>query len=380
MGYIPRAIQPRIEKVLFQGKAIIIYGARQVGKTTLLKVIQHKYTDQSEYLNCDEPDIRIALQNKTSTELKRLIGSSRLVLIDEAQRVENISLTLKLLVDNFPDTQIIASGSSAIELSDRIVEPLTGRKVEFFLFPFSLSELLSIYTRLELSRLLDGFLIYGFYPNAVLQGNPLNVVTEIAGSYLYRDVLQYQTVKNSEVLHRLIQMLALQVGGEVSYNKLGSALGVDKATIARYVDLMEKAFIIFHIKPYSRNSRNELGKKRKIYFVDVGIRNALINNFNPLDLRQDKGALFENLFISERTKMNQNTGRRVEGYFWRNYQGAEIDYLETTANEIEYYECKWAKQSWSVPIQFKTTYPHSTGHLVNRDNMLDYLLIKDSSK
>jgi predicted AAA+ superfamily ATPase len=353
---------------------VIIYGPRQVGKTTLLRAIQQKYPDQSVYMNCDEPDIRQSLQNKTSTELKRLLGNTKIVFIDEAQRVENIGLILKLIVDNYPETQIIATGSSAIELSDRIVEPLTGRKVEFYLYPFSLSELLFKYSRQELSRLLDTFMIHGLYPNAVLQNNPSDVITEIAGSYLYRDVLQYQTVKNSEVLHKLIQMLALQVGSEVSFNELGSALGVDKSTVARYIDLMEKAFIIFHLKPYSRNLCNELGKKRKIYFHDLGMRNALINNFNSMELRSDKGGLFENFFISERMKMNQNAGRRVETYFWRNYQGTEIDYLEAVGDEFALFECKWTRQSWNPPTSFTNAYGKSRGELINRQNILDYLL------
>ena len=368
-----RAIQPGIEVALFKGKAVVIYGARQVGKTTLVRDILAKYPERALYLNCDEPDIRAALADRTSTELRALIGRKTLVAIDEAQRVRNIGLTLKLLVDTFPDVQVIATGSSSFELSNTISEPLTGRKVEFHLFPLSVDELLSQETPLESRRLLEQRLRFGTYPGVLATDDPASAILEIAQSYLYRDVLEYQTVKNSDQLRRLLQVLALQVGSEVSYNELAQLVGLDKATVSRYVALLEQAYIIFHLPPFSRNLRKELAKLRKVYFCDLGVRNALINNFNPLEMRSDVGALWENLFINERIKLNHNRRRHVNTYFWRTYDGAEIDYLEEAEGRLVGFECKWAATGWRVPSAFTVAYPEASAHLVNRANYLDHL-------
>jgi predicted AAA+ superfamily ATPase len=368
-----RAIQPGIEAALFKGKAVVIYGARQVGKTTLVRDILAKSPERARYLNSDEPDIRAALTDRTSTELRALIGSKTLVAIDEAQRVRNIGLTLKLLVDTFPDVQVIATGSSSFELSNTISEPLTGRKVEFYLFPLSVAELLSQETPLESGRLLEQRLRFGMYPGVLTVDDPVSVIQEIAQSYLYRDVLEYQTVRNPDQLRRLLQALALQVGSEVSYNELAQLVGIDKVTVNRYVALLEQAYIIFHLPPFSRNLRKELAKLRKVYFYDLGIRNALINNFNPLEIRSDVGALWENFVISERIKFNRNRRRYVNPYFWRTYDGAEIDYLEEAEGKLVGFECKWAAAGWRAPAAFSATYPEGSTHLVNRRNYLDYL-------
>ncbi|WP_423226017.1 ATP-binding protein [Candidatus Amarolinea aalborgensis] len=368
-----RAIQPAVEAALFKGKVVVIYGARQVGKTTLVKEILGRYPDRSLYLNCDEPDIRSALTNRTSTELRALIGRRDLVVIDEAQRVRDIGLALKLLADNFTDLQVIATGSSSFELSNTISEPLTGRKTEFHLYPLSVAELLTQETPLEAARLLERRLRYGMYPSVVIANDPVETVLEIATSYLYRDVLEYQTVKSSDLLRRLLQALALQVGSEVSYNELGQLLGVDRATVERYIALLEKAFILFHLPPFSRNLRKELAKLRKVYFYDLGIRNALINNFNPLDLRSDSGALWENFFISERIKFNHNRRQHVNAYFWRTYDRAELDYLEEAGGRLLGFECKWSVARWRPPAAFVATYPDSETHLVSRANYLDFL-------
>jgi predicted AAA+ superfamily ATPase len=369
-----RTVQPPIEAVLFKGKVIVIYGARQVGKTTLCRAIMRNYPQDARYLNCDEPDIRGALTERTSTELRALIGTKTLVVIDEAQRVRNIGLTIKLLVDTFPDIQVIATGSSSFALSNEIVEPLTGRKIEFHLLPLSAGELLTQESGIESRRLLERRLRYGAYPGVINSDDPAATILEIANSYLYRDVLEHQTVKNPDTLRRLLQALALQVGSEVSYNELGALVGLDKNTVSRYVDLLEQSFVLFHLPPLSRNLRKELGKMRKIYFYDLGVRNALINNFNPLDLRQDVGALWENFFISERLKFNYNRRRNVNFYFWRTYDRHELDYVEEKDGQLVGYECKWRVQRWQPPGLFTQTYPGSAVHLVHRENYLEFLI------
>ncbi len=366
---IKRTIQDNVEKVLFKGKIVVIYGARQVGKTTLVKEIQKKYSENSSYFNCDEPDIRRAFIDKTSTEIKAFLGNKKLIIIDEAQRVKNIGLTLKLIVDNFPSIQIIATGSSSFDLSNEISEPLTGRKYEFFLYPISLEELKAIYSDLEIARVLENKMIFGMYPEIVMANDDAeNKLRNIATSYLYKDILQYQNIKNPEVLNKLLSALALQISNEVSYNELASIAGVDKKTVANYIQLLEKTFVIFRLSPFSRNLRNELKKMRKIYFYDTGIRNALINNFNSLDLRTDKGALWENFMISERIKYNNNHGKSKSIYFWRTHTQKEIDYLEEYEGKLEGYEFKWEKDNFTRPKEFLETYKNSAIELINKNN------------
>lgn len=372
---IKRTIQKQIEKSLFNNKTIIIYGARQTGKTTLVKSIQEKYPEQSAYFNCDEPDIRSALTGKTSTEIKSFFGNKKLIILDEAQRVKNIGLSLKLMIDNFPKMQIIATGSSSFELSNKIKEPLTGRKYEFHLYPFSITELNSIYSDLEINRLLERIVILGMYPPVALAGgeDQNKELKELTRSYLYKDALQYQNIKNPEILEKLLQALALQIGNEVSYNELANSLGIDKNTVANYIRILEQAFIVFRLNPFSRNLRNELRKMRKIYFCDVGVRNALINNLNPLDLRQDAGALWENFIISERLKRNNNLNFEVNPYFWRTRQGQEIDYLEEVGGKISAYEFKLKQNKWQPPKAFIESYSQAKYQLINKENYKQFL-------
>lgn len=375
MDMIYRKITKDVQESLFKGKVVIIYGPRQVGKTTLVKSLMSHYPDEYVYLNCDEVDVRVALSNKTSTELKSFIGNMRLVVIDEAQRVENIGLTLKLLVDNFPEIQVLATGSSAFELSNKISEPLTGRKKEFFLFPFSLSELVEVSSLVELKRRLEDFLIFGLYPDVVISGaDKISIIRELATSYSYKDVLAYQDIRRPELLEKLLQALALQIGSEVSYTELANLLRVNKVTIENYIRILEQAYIIFRVGPFSRNIRNELKKKRKIYFYDLGLRNALINNFNPLSLRQDVGALWENFLIVERLKRTRNSGIFNNIYFWRTTSGKEIDYLEERDGVLFGYEFKWRKTNFIVPKEFLTTYQGSSVKLINQKNYLDFII------
>jgi len=375
MKIIKRTIQERIEKLLFKKKIIIIYGARQVGKTTLVKEIQKKYFNNSLYLSCDEPDIKNALTDKTSTEIKSFLGDKKFIIIDEAQRVKNIGLTLKLIIDNFPKIQVIATGSSSFDLSNQIIEPLTGRKYEFNLYPLSLEEITAIYSDLEIKRIIEQRIIFGMYPEIVFSGQEAKIkLKNIAQSYLYKDILQFQNIKNSEAIEKLLQALALQVGNEVSYSELGQISGVDKKTVASYIQILEKAFVIFRLSPFSRNLRNELKKLRKIYFFDTGIRNALINNFNSLNIRQDLGNLWENFIISERIKHNNNSGIGKNNYFWRTREGKEIDYLEESQGLIRGMEIKWkGDKKTKIPKIFLETYTNSKIDIINKDNYLDIL-------
>lgn len=372
---IRRTIQNQIEKKFFKGKAVIIYGARQVGKTTLIQEVEKKYANQSIYFNCDESDVRNAFTDKTSTELKQFIGGKKIVFLDEAQRVKNIGITLKLLVDNFPDIQIIATGSSSFELSNEIVENLTGRKYEFFLYPFSLEEVSEKSDKLELRRLLEQRIIWGMYPSIIL--NPHDASTnlrEIVRSYLYKDILQYQTIKNPELLEKLLQALALQIGNLVSYNELANLLGVEKKTVARYIDLLEKAFVIFRLKPYSGNLRNELAKLRKIYFFDTGVRNSLINNLNPFTLRNDVGTLWENFLISERVKMLNNHNVTAQSHFWRTHQKQEVDYVEIQDDRMLGFEIKWREEKLGKAKSFLKAYPKATLSMINKNNFEKFIL------
>lgn len=371
---IHRQIQENIEKTLFKGKIVVIYGARQVGKTTLVREIMNQYPDDSAYFNCDEPDIRSNLIDKTSTELKNFLGNKKLIILDEAQRVANIGLTLKLLIDNFPATQIIATGSSSFDLANKIIEPLTGRKYEFYLYPLSVSELKSVYSDLEINRLLEHRIIFGMYPEIVTSADDVErKLKTLTSSYLYRDILTFDKIKNSDNINKLLQALALQISNEVSYNELADMVGINKNTVKSYIEILEKSFIIFRLNPFSRNLRNELKKMRKIYFYDTGIRNALINNLNSISLRQDTGALWENFLISERMKLNYNNNINTNMYFWRTQEGKEIDYLEESNGQILGFELKWAKDKFKNPKAFLTAYPDSSLKLINKDNYQEFL-------
>lgn len=372
---IDRTIRTHIEDRMFKGRIIIVYGARQVGKTTLIRDLESSYKERNPlYLNCDEPDIRELLANKTSSELKDLIGNHELIFIDEAQRVPDIGLTLKLMADNFSHIQVIATGSSSFELFSSVVEPLTGRKYEFYLFPLSAQELSSIYSPLEIKRLIHNRVIMGMYPEVITKPNESNdVLKELAGSYLYKDILTYQGLRSPEALERLLQALALQIGSEVSYNELAGTVGIDKKTVDTYIQILEKAFVVFRLNPFSRNLRNELKKLRKIYFFDTGIRNAVIRNLNPIHLRQDAGHLWENFLISERTKYNLNNRINVNAYFWRSHQQQEIDYLEDNSGMLSGFEMKWGTKRQRIPKLFLSTYKESTIEKIDKDNFMQFV-------
>lgn len=371
---IERELFETIQKNLFKHKVILLFGARQTGKTTLLKKLIGK-KESVLWLNGDESDVRLMLQNQSSTSLKALIGNHKTVIIDEAQRIDEIGLTIKLVHDNYPDIKIIATGSSAFELRNKTNEPLTGRKLEYKLYPFSTKELINYHGILNESRLLQHRLIYGYYPDIVNnQGEEIDLLKNLADSYLFKDILMLDGIKKPEKLMKLLQALALQVGSQVSYNELGGLVGLDSKTIERYIDLLEQSFVIFKLNSFSRNLRNELKFSRKIYFYDNGIRNAVINHFLPIPIRQDVGALWENYLIAERMKRNNYDKKYSNTYFWRTKAQQEIDYLEENNGNLSAYEFKWNhKKNHKITKTFTANYPEAEIHIITPDNYLDFV-------
>ncbi len=366
-----------ISQALGKGKAIILLGARQVGKTTLLESLVGNNSD-TLWLNADEPDIQALFEQPTSTKLAAYIGQHKTVVIDEAQRINNVGIKLKLITDSLKYLQLIATGSSALELANQINEPLTGRKWEFNLYPLSFGEMVNHHGLLQEKRLLTHRLLYGYYPEVVnTVGNERNTLKQLSDSYLYKDLLMWEGIKKPEKLLKLMQALALQIGSEVSYNEIGNMIGLDSQTIERYVNLLEKIFVIFRLGSFSRNLRNELKRSKKIYFYDTGIRNALIANFAEPQLRNDIGALWENFLVSERLKYNHYERRWCNQYFWRTTEQQEIDYLEESDGKLEAYEFKWSiKARNKFPVTFTKTYPDAPTKVITPDNFENFLGIK----
>lgn len=363
---IQRALQKQIESRMFQGRVIVLYGTRRVGKTTLARAIAQNFPD-TLWLNCDEPDVRESLSGRTSTELGRLVSGRKLVVIDEAQRVRDVGITLKLLVENFPDVQVLATGSSSFDLANRVSEPLTGRKWEFFLHPLSLAEIRADAGPVAAGRLVDDLLTYGSYPS--VYADPKDraaVLKELAGGYLFHDILAHENLRRPELLDRILKALALQVGSEVSYNEIASLLATDKNTVTRYVELLEKTFVIFRLPSFARNLRNELKRAQKIYFWDLGIRNAVIGNFSAPDLRTDKGALWENFCVAERKKALQAADSGAQSYFWRTQAQQEIDYLEEESGALRTFEFKYSDKPGRLPRTFSTAYGDTRHSVVTR--------------
>jgi uncharacterized protein len=373
---IQRILQNIIVSKLNKGKAIIILGARQVGKTTLLKQIALQNEQDSIFFNCDEPDTRELLSNTSSSNLKLLFGKNKLVIIDEAQRIKNIGITLKLVIDEIPEVQLLVSGSSSLDLSNEINEPLTGRKFEYYLYPFSFGELVGNYGLIYEKRMLEERMIYGSYPSIVVNSaDRLELLTNLVSSYLYKDIFNFQDVRKPELLQLILEALALQVGNEVSYNELASLIRTDVQTIARYIDLLEKSFVIFRLRALNRNVRTEIKKSRKIYFYDNGVRNALIRNFNPLRLRSDTGALWENFLISERIKRNAYALHYCNNYFWRTVQQQEIDFVEDYGGKLHAYEFKWnTKKTVNFSKTFTNAYPENETKVITNENYTEFLV------
>ena len=373
---IRRAQQDIIERHLFKGKAIIVIGARQVGKSTLFRMILEGRTEPTLMLNCDEPEVKETLSNANLKELQLLVGQHKIVVIDEAQRVPDVGLTLKRIIDNFPDVQLMVTGSSSLELQSKLNEPLTGRKFEYHLFPLSTGELLASQGLLAVKQTLESRLIYGSYPDIVTNAaDAKELLLNLANSYLYKDLLELEGIRRPMLLSKLLTALALQVTSEVSYNELAQTIGTDNKTVEKYIDLLEKCFIVFRLNGFNRNLRTELKRSKKIYFYDNGIRNAILQNFAPLSMRQDTGALWENFVITERLKANQAAGRYVNSYFWRTTQQQEIDYVEESDGQFALFEMKWnpKKGNTRFPAVFSEAYDVKEKIVVTPDNWLESL-------
>lgn len=373
---IQRKLQTVIEKYLFKGKAIIITGARQVGKTTLVQELAKSSNRSWLYWNCDEPDIEQYLDRPGSDELKHRIGETELLIIDEAQRIQNIGVTLKLITDNIKQLQVIVTGSSALGLHDSIHEPLTGRKLEFQLYPFSYAELADASTEMMENRLLEQRILYGMYPEIVTTTlDKSRLLNELAGDYLYKDILSLDSVRKPSIIPKLLQALALQITGEVSLTELGETAGCDRNTVIRYIDLLEKTFVILTLPALARNQRNEIKKNRKIYFWDNGIRNALINQFNPLALRDDTGKLWENFMVSEIIKKDKYENKTASYYFWRTHQQQEIDMIREKNAAFDAYEFKWSPTGkFKLPTSFNKEYKVDSFTIVHKKNYSSILL------
>lgn len=374
---IARSIEETIRKQLFGGRAIVVMGARQVGKTTLLRQLLASENNVL-WMNGDDPDVRSLFENMTSTRLKAIIGTAHLIVIDEAQRITNVGIKLKLITDQMPDVQLLASGSSSFELANKINEPLTGRKWEYKLYPISFAELVSETNLLEEKRMLPHRMVYGSYPSVVTHpGSEVAILRELTQSYLYKDILEFDKIHKPDKLAKLLQAIAYQVGSDVSFNELAQLCDLDAKTVANYVTILEQAYIIFRLGSFSRNLRNELKSSRKIYFYDNGIRNAIISNFAQVENRDDVGALFENYVISECMKRKEYTGDYANSWFWRNTAKQEIDYIEEKDGQINAFELKWnPKRKCLSPLSFRNAYPHASFTVIHRDNIEEILLFR----
>lgn len=372
---ITRLLQKKIIKNLFKGNVIIIYGARQVGKTTLVKQIIKNSKKKSKYLNCEILSVRDQLKDPEPEKLKFFLGDAKLIVLDEVQKIENIGLILKILIDTYPDLQIIATGSSSFDLANKVNEPLTGRALEFKLYPLSIQELKESKDLFDVESKIEKLLTLGSYPEVFLldKEDAIQKIDQISSSYLFKDVLSFEGLKKPTVLIKLLKMLALQIGSEVNYNELSNSLDIDRKTVEKYIDILEKCFIIFKLNAFSRNLRKEVSKSFKIYFYDLGIRNSLIQNYNPLEIRNDAGALWENFCIVERIKRNSYNNIFANYYFWRTYTQKEIDFIEEREGGLFAFEIKWKKNIKSVPKEFLEKYENSEFEIINRDNYYKFL-------
>ncbi len=374
---IKRKLEETVSTKFGQGKAIIVIGARQVGKSTMFDMLVNKMEGPVLSLNCDDAVVRETLTSINTAELKLLLGTNKVIMIDEAQRVDDIGLVIKRIIDNYHDIQVLVTGSSSLGLRTRINEPLTGRKYEYEMYPVSTAELYDTYGLIHTRQILESRLIYGSYPDVLMHPEDAkDILANLSDSYLYKDILELDSVRKPDMLRRLLTALALQVGSEVSYNELASTIGSDSKTVERYVELLEKCFVIYRLQGLSRNLRNELKKAKKIFFYDTGIRNAIINNYAPVQLRADMGSLWENFFIIERIKHNAYSGRRANYYFWRTTDQKEIDFIEEYDGEFTLFEMKWnpRKSKQSFPKSFIDAYKCRSAEVVTPDNYLSLLI------
>ena len=371
---ILRQSESIINSKLPTGKAIILLGPRQTGKTTVMLKILEKFND-ALILNCDDPMVRNQLEDANTEQLKSLLGKYSIVFIDEAQKVRNIGITLKLITDQIRDVKLLVSGSSALELANEINEPLTGRKWEYFLFPVSWKEFQDDAGYLKSRQQFGQRIIYGMYPEVITSiGNEEQVLRQLTGSYLYKDILSWKGIRRPELLDKLLKALAFQIGNQVSYHELSNMLQADKETISSYIDLLEKAFIVFRLYPLSRNLRNEISSSRKIYFYDTGIRNAIISDFRPITLRNDAGPLWESFLMAERMKFRHYNHTYSNTYFWRNHLQQEIDLVEEMNGKVYAYEFKWGTgKKKKIPSAFAEAYNCPELKIIDPGNFLPFL-------
>lgn len=376
---IKRAVN--IDKLIKPGKVLIIYGARRVGKTTLLKDFLSRTKIKYKLDSGDNIRIQHLFSSQDFREMADYAEGYDLVAVDEAQQIKNIGMALKILVDNNQRLRLVVTGSSSFNLSQSLGEPLTGRKRSVILYPFSLIELQSLYNKFELRDKLEQLLLYGLYPEVVtakIKKDRISVLRELVDSYLLKDILAIEKIKGSKQLYDLLKLLAFQIGNEVSLTELALQIRLDVKTVARYLDILEKGFVIKRIGAFSRNLRKEIVSKAKYYFYDVGVRNAVISQFNKLEDRNDIGGLFENFVVMERLKANAYLNMACETYFWRTYDGQEIDMIEERNGKLYGYEIKWSKIArLKIPRAWKVSYPKSKLSLVNRENYLTFILERD---
>lgn len=372
---ITRISEPEITRRFFSGKAIVLTGPRQAGKTTLIEKILDPYKNETLVLNGDDP-VTSRLLNRPGTEqIRNIIGKNRIVFIDEAQRIPEIGITSKIIVDQFKEVQLILSGSSSFDLMEQTQEPLTGRKWSFNLWPVSWQEWQDYAGFIKTEQDLENRLVYGFYPDVLMHPEDQGLILkELVSGYLYKDVLNYARIKKSDALQNLVYAISLQLGNEVSYSEISSLIGIDQKTVVNYIDILEKAFILFRLKSFSTNQRDEIKTGRKIYFYDNGVRNAVAGLFNPLSLRADIGALWENFLISERIKFLHYHRIPAWPYFWRTKQQQEIDYVEEINGKIYGFQFKWSnKRNAGFSKTFMSKY-NSENKLINRANFREFLL------
>ena len=376
---IPRFLLPQIKDLLLPGKVLILYGPRQVGKTTLAHDLIASVGLRSRFINADELIYREALASQNRQRLGEVLGGAELLVIDEAQRVPDIGINLKILIDSYPNATILATGSASFELANKISEPLTGRTITFNMYPLGYGELRQAFGILETRSQLERWMVWGGYPAIATQESPAlrsTLLGEIVGAYLYRDILEHEGLRRSDKIVDLLRLLAFQIGQEVSIAELATNLGVSRTTIDRYLDMLEKVFVIFRVNGFSRNLRKEVTKNSRYYFYDNGIRNSLIQNFNSLNLRQDAGQLWENYLMVERRKSNRAASRQANAYFWRTYDQKEIDYIEDRDGILHGYEFKWGGKTipQKTSKEFLETYPGALLATINRDNFEEFLL------
>lgn len=376
---IPRIATSLIQKKLIPGKVLVLYGPRRVGKTTLIKNLLVSQNSKYLLLSGDELSTKEALSSQESRRLNEILSDNKILAVDEAQRIENIGLNLKILVDNNSDRIFLASGSASFDLANKVGEPLTGRKNTAMLYPIAYRELIDYFGSYETKKQLERWLVYGTYPEVVTTEDPKvrkDYLDELVGAYLYKDILEMEGLRHADKLVDLLRLLAFQIGQEVSLSELATNLSINRETVERYLDLLEKSFVIFRVAGFSRNLRKEIAKNDRYYFYDNGVRNSLIQNFNPLHLRDDIGKLWENFMYVERIKASHYSGRSANVYFWRTYDQKEIDMIEEREGKLFGYEFKWQDQiKYATKREFLETYKNAEVQTITHDNFESFLEI-----